>query len=363
MLTAEYVREKLNHYQDVNLEQDLDISKIISRCEIIAERIELDILLGFPAERYAPELVKNLTAYLNEQINLAQPPQIKVTWKVQAHKVQQGQTGHPQIKNIIAVASGKGGVGKSTVAVNLALALKAEGAQVGILDADIYGPSQPWMLGTKDQQPEPADAEKKVLPVMSHGLASMSIGYYVGDEQPMIWRGPMVSGALQQLLNDTQWPELDYLIVDLPPGTGDIQLTLAQKIPVSGAVIVTTPQDLAVLDARKAYGMLQKVGITVLGIVENMSYYQCSHCGEKDAIFGHGGGEKMAEQYKVELLAKLPLNASIREQADSGVPTVAADPDGPLAQYYFTLAHKVSARLALQPRNYGQLFGNIKVDL
>ncbi len=282
--------------------------------------------------------------------------------KVVPHQVQQGQQAHPTIKNIIAVASGKGGVGKSTVAVNLALALKELGATVGILDADIYGPSQPWMLGTNKQQPEPASVEKKVLPVMSHGLYSMSIGYFVDEEQAMIWRGPMVSTALQQLLNDTVWPELDYLIVDLPPGTGDIQLTMAQKIPVSGAIIVTTPQDLSVIDARKAYSMLKKVGITTLGVVENMSFHQCSHCGHHDTIFGAGGGVNMAEQYDIPLLAQLPLHPLIREQADSGKPIVAADPNSELAQYYIELAKKVATQLSLQPRNYGSLFGTIKVE-
>lgn len=282
--------------------------------------------------------------------------------KIASYQVQPGQQGHPKIKNIIAVASGKGGVGKSTVSVNLALALKAQGAAVGILDADIYGPSQPLMLGTNHQQPEAAPTDKKVLPIMSHGLYSMSIGYWVGEEQPMIWRGPMVSGALQQLLNDTEWPELDYLIVDLPPGTGDIQLTMAQKIPVSGAVIVTTPQDLSLLDAKKAYGMLKKVGITVLGVVENMSYHECSQCGHHETIFGSGGGEKMAEQFEIPLLAKLPLHPSIREQSDKGIPIVVADPNSELAQYYIEMAKKVAAQLSSQPRNYGQLFGQIKVE-
>jgi ATP-binding protein involved in chromosome partitioning len=286
---------------------------------------------------------------------------ITIESKIVAHKPQTGQTSHAQIKNIIAVASGKGGVGKSTVAVNLALALQAEGAAVGILDADIYGPSQPRMLGIK-QPPAAADKPKHVLPVMGHGLYSMSIGYWVDDEQPMIWRGPMVSGALQQMLNETEWPPLDYLIVDLPPGTGDIQLTLAQKIPVSGAIIVTTPQELAVLDARKAYGMLRKVSIPVLGIVENMAYYQCSHCHHQDAIFGSDGGKRMAEQYAIPLLGRLPLDTAIREQADAGKPTVVADPEGDLAKLYFALARRVAGQLSLQPRNFGQLFGNVKVE-
>jgi ATP-binding protein involved in chromosome partitioning len=353
------IQTVLNNYPDPYLAADF--SKAIQKCSVQNGQVHIELQLGFPAARYAHELRHNLAQYLRQTLSLEQEPIIHIESKIASHKVQQGQQGHPQIKNIIAVASGKGGVGKSTVAVNLALALSAEGAKVGILDADIYGPSQPWMLGVK-QVPEPGVQEKKVLPVQSHGLYSMSIGYYVDNEQAMIWRGPMVSGAVQQLLNDTEWPLLDYLIVDLPPGTGDIQLTMAQKIPVSGAVIVTTPQDLAVLDARKAYGMLQKVGITVLGVVENMAFHECTHCGHHDAIFGSQGGEKMAEQYGIPLLGKLPLNTSIREQADKGMPTVAAAPDGKMAQLYFDMARKVSAQLSLQPRNYGQLFGNIKVE-
>ncbi|MFI4963478.1 MAG: iron-sulfur cluster carrier protein ApbC [Legionellales bacterium] len=355
------LQEALGKYREPYLGCDLVSAKVLQKCEQSDDgQINLVLQLGFPAARYAEELKQNLTQYLQQTLSLEKKPHIEVQWKIVPHQVQQGQQGHPPIKNIIAVASGKGGVGKSTVAVNLALALQAEGARVGILDADIYGPSQPWMLGVK-QVPEAGNAPKKVLPVQSHGLYSMSIGYWVDNEQPMIWRGPMVSGALGQLLNDTEWPELDYLVVDLPPGTGDIQLTMAQKIPVSGAVIVTTPQDLAVLDARKAYGMLQKVGITVLGVVENMSYYECSQCGHHDAIFGSKGGEHMAEQYGIPLLGQLPLNTLIREQADSGVPIVVAYPDSKLTQLYLAMARQVAAKLSLQPRNYGQLFGEIKV--
>lgn len=355
------LEEALKQYCDPYLATNLIDAKVVQQSTQDAEgQLHLVLQLGFPAARYAEELKQNLAQHLQNALALPQKPKIDISWKIVPHQVQTGQQGHPHIKNIIAVASGKGGVGKSTVAVNLALALRAEGGRVGILDADIYGPSQPWMLGVK-QVPAAGKAPKKVLPVESHGLYSMSIGYWVDNEQPMIWRGPMVSGALSQLLNDTEWPELDYLIVDLPPGTGDIQLTMAQKIPVSGAVIVTTPQDLAVLDARKAYGMLQKVNINVLGIVENMAYYECAQCGHHDAIFGSHGGEQMAAQYNIPLLGQLPLNTHIRQQADSGMPTVVAEPEGELAQLYFTLARKVAAKLSLQPRNYGQLFGEIKV--
>jgi ATP-binding protein involved in chromosome partitioning len=361
MVTETQIKDAIGIYRDPYLGMDLGSAKAIQKCEVQNNKITIDVNLGFPAARYAAEFSLALAQHVQQALKME--VDIRTHWKIVAHGVQQGQQAHPQIKNIIAVASGKGGVGKSTVAVNMALALKAEGAMVGILDADIYGPSQPLMLGTGKQQPEPGKAPKKVLPILSpQGIYSMSIGYWVDEEQPMIWRGPMVSTALQQLLNDTEWPALDYLIVDLPPGTGDIQLTLAQKIPVVGAVIVTTPQDIAVLDARKAYGMLRKVGITVLGVVENMAYYHCAQCGHEDAIFGEGGGTHMAEQYGIPLLGKLPLDAKIRQQADSGLPTVSAEPDSELAQGYFRIARKVAAQLSLQPRNYGQLFGKVEVE-
>ncbi len=250
----------------------------------------------------------------------------------------------PNIKNIIAVASGKGGVGKSTTAVNLALAFSKEGARAGILDADIYGPSQPLMLGVTTP-PEVKD-KKMIMPVLAHGIQSMSIGYLVDTTSPMVWRGPMVSMALQQLLNDTQWDNLDYLVIDLPPGTGDIQLTLAQKIPVTGAVIVTTPQDLALLDARRAYEMFKKVNVPVLGVIENMSLHRCTQCGHAEPIFGTGGGQRMAEQYAIELLGQLPLDIHIREQTDNGNPTVASDPESQNAQLYRAIAKRIMMKLS-----------------
>jgi ATP-binding protein involved in chromosome partitioning len=266
----------------------------------------------------------------------------------------------PEVRNIIAVASGKGGVGKSTTAVNLALALQAEGATVGVLDADIYGPSIPKMLGLTGR-PDSPDG-KSIEPKWNHGLQAMSIGLLVGEDTPMIWRGPMVTQALQQLLNDTRWQGLDYLVIDLPPGTGDIQLTLSQRVPVSGAVIVTTPQDIATLDARKALQMFAKVEVPVLGIVENMAVHLCSNCGHAEHVFGAGGGERMAAQYDVPLLGSLPLDIRIREQADSGLPTVAADPGSPLSLAYRDIARRTAARLSLQARNKAIAFPNIVIQ-
>lgn len=265
----------------------------------------------------------------------------------------------PNIKHIIAVASGKGGVGKSTTAVNLALALVAEGKRVGLLDADIYGPSQPQMLGVTER---PQTQDKKVLPLIRYGLQSMSIGYLVDAKAAMVWRGPMVSMALQQLLHDTLWDDLDYLVIDLPPGTGDVQLTLAQKIPVSGAVIVTTPQDLALLDARRACEMFKKVSVPVLGVVENMSTHICSACGYEEAIFGKGGGQHLAEQYEVELLGSLPLDMQIREQTDGGEPTVVAAPEGLNAKKYRAIAERIIAKLSLQSPESSSKFPKIVIQ-
>jgi ATP-binding protein involved in chromosome partitioning len=265
----------------------------------------------------------------------------------------------PNIKNIIAIASGKGGVGKSTTAVNLALALSKEGARAGILDADIYGPSQPLMLGVTTR-PEIKD-KKKLSPILAHGLQSMSIGYLIDETSPMAWRGPMVSMALQQLLNDTQWDNLDYLVIDLPPGTGDIQLTLAQKIPVTGAVIVTTPQDLALLDARRAIEMFRKVNVPVFGVIENMSLHTCSQCGHQESIFGTGGGARMAEEYGIELLGELPLDIRIREQTDQGKPTVIAAPDSPNALLYRNIAKSIMTKLALQGQHESVKFPTIVI--
>ena len=270
---------------------------------------------------------------------------------VQARAVQPGLQPLPRVRNVLAIGSGKGGVGKSTTAVNLALALAAGGARVGVLDADIYGPSIPTMLGLSGR-PDSPDG-KAIEPMRAHGIEAMSIGLLVDLDTPMIWRGPMATSALTQLLNETLWggnDGLDYLIVDLPPGTGDIQLTLAQKIPVAGAVVVTTPQDIATLDARKSLRMFEKVQVPVLGLVENMAVHVCTHCGHAEHLFGEGGGERMAAQYGVPLLGALPLEIGIREQGDAGVPIVAARPDSPAAQAYRDIAHRLAEALAARPR-------------
>jgi len=285
---------------------------------------------------------------------------VDVDWNIEAHSVQKSLKPLENIKNVIAVASGKGGVGKSTTAVNLALALAMEGAAVGMLDADIYGPSQPRMLGVSGQ-PKSNDG-KSLEPMEAHGLQAMSIGFLIDEETPMIWRGPMVTQALEQLLNDTQWRGLDYLVVDLPPGTGDVQLTLAQKIPVSGAVIVTTPQDIALLDARKGLKMFEKVEVPVLGVVENMSIHICSECGHEEPIFGEGGGKRMAEESSVEMLGALPLDMSIREQVDGGNPSVASDPDGRIAEIYRDIARKAAAKLASKAKDYSAKFPKIVIQ-
>jgi ATP-binding protein involved in chromosome partitioning len=285
---------------------------------------------------------------------------VRVGAKVVSHAVQRGVKLVPGIKNIIAVASGKGGVGKSTTAVNLALALAAEGASVGILDADIYGPSQPTMLGIAGR-PESKDG-KSLEPMMGHGLQAISIGFLIDVDTPMVWRGPMVTQALEQLLKDTRWRELDFLVVDLPPGTGDIQLTLAQKVPVTGAVIVTTPQDIALIDARKGLKMFEKVGIPILGVVENMSIHVCPKCGHESHIFGSGGAERMCRDYGTELLGQLPLDESIREQADSGKPTVVADPDGRAAEIYRRIARRCAVRIAESQKDMTSKFPNIVVQ-
>ena len=321
--------------------------------------VQVDIKLGFPALRYGHELVGSLSSALMALPGV-RDVQVSVHWQVETHAVQRGVKPLPEVRNIIAVASGKGGVGKSTVTANLALALRSEGASVGVLDADIYGPSQPRMLGCPGR-PE-MTAEQKLIPMQSHGLQVMSIGNLVDEDQPMIWRGPMVTGALQQLLSETHWRDLDYLIIDLPPGTGDIQLTLSQKVPVSGAVIVTTPQDIALLDARKGLKMFEQVGVPVLGIVENMSTHICSACGHEEAIFGTGGGARLAEEAGVVLLGKLPLEASIQDAADRGAPTVVSEPESANARRYLEIARRVAARLALRSRDYSNRFPNIVIQ-
>jgi ATP-binding protein involved in chromosome partitioning len=285
---------------------------------------------------------------------------VNIGSRIVAHSAQRGVNLLPNVKNVIAVASGKGGVGKSTTSVNLALALAAEGATVGLLDADIYGPSQPQMLGISGR-PDSADG-KSIEPMRAHGIQAMSIGFLVDTDTPMVWRGPMVTGALEQLLRDTRWQDLDYLVIDLPPGTGDIQLTLAQKIPVTGAIIVTTPQDIALLDARKGLKMFEKVGIPILGIVENMSTHICSNCGHEEHIFGAGGGALMASDYNVDLLGSLPLDINIRMQADSGQPTVVAAPDSAVAASYKQIARKAASKIAIASLDHSAKFPNIVIQ-
>ncbi len=341
------VRQSIQQYADsilgpVILRQLWD-SGAIDRIVETGDDLDVGIRLGFAANRYGQELSAGLAATLRNQ-RAKGAVRVSSEWSVSAAFSRQKPV--KEIKNIVAVASGKGGVGKSTTAANLALGLAYEGAKVGLLDADIYGPSQPRMLGVSGERPSTRDG-KTLEPLLAHGIKTMSIGFLIDEEQPMVWRGPMVTQALNQLLLDCDWGELDYLVVDMPPGTGDIQLTLSQRVPVSGAVIVTTPQDIALLDARKGLKMFQKVGVPVLGIVENMSTHLCTKCGHEEHIFGAGGGRSMAEQYGVELLAELPLDIRIREQADGGRPTVIAEPESPLGRAYIDMARRIAARLWL----------------
>ncbi|PWK85233.1 iron-sulfur cluster carrier protein ApbC [Fulvimonas soli] len=335
------------------------LAEAIRAVGVDGARVSVDLLLGYPAAGAAGALAAQARAAL-EADPAVESAAVSVASRIQPHKVQGTLAPLPNVKNIIAVASGKGGVGKSTVAANLALALAAEGAKVGVLDADIYGPSQPRMLGIAGK-PESPDG-KSITPMAAHGVQAMSIGFLVDEETPMIWRGPMVTQAMMQLLNDTRWDMLDYLVVDLPPGTGDIQLTLAQKVPVAGAVIVTTPQDIALLDARKALKMFEKVDVPVLGVVENMATHVCSRCGHEEHIFGEGGGARMAAQYGVACLGSLPLDIRIREQADGGTPTVAAMPESDLAARYREIARNAAGRLSRQPRNKSLGLGKIVVQ-
>jgi ATP-binding protein involved in chromosome partitioning len=319
----------------------------------------MDIEFGVPFAGVRDELLALLRKVAAD--NGHADVEIRLSQRIASHGVQRNLKPLPEVSNIVAVASGKGGVGKSTTAVNIALALAADGAAVGILDADIYGPSQPLMLGLTGQRPTSEDG-KTMNPLQAHGLQVMSIGFLIDTDQPMVWRGPMVTQALNQLLSQTRWSALDYLIVDMPPGTGDIQLTLSQRVPVSGAVIVTTPQDIALQDARKGLQMFRKVSVPVLGVIENMSTHVCSNCGFEEPIFGSGGGERMARDYGIELLGQLPLDLQIREQTDSGRPTVVAAPDSPAGQAYLQTARRMAARLAMQGRDYSRRFPNIVVE-
>ena len=319
----------------------------------------VDIVLGYPARSVLDKVREQIQGALRALPGVG-TVSVTTGFKITSHAVQGGVERVPGVRNIVAIASGKGGVGKSTVAVNLALALAAEGASVGILDADIYGPSQPLMLGLQGGKPESPDG-KSMEPMQAHGIQAMSIGFLIDMDQPMVWRGPMVTQALEQLLRFTRWRDLDFLVVDMPPGTGDIQLTLAQKVPVTGAVIVTTPQDIALLDARKGLKMFEKVNIPILGVVENMALHVCSKCGHQEHIFGAGGGQKMADEYGITLLGSLPLDIRVREQADAGNPTVAADPSSRVAEIYREIARKVAVKVAEKGQDYSAAFPKIVI--
>ena len=358
-VTEAHVRQLLGAIQDPHSGQDLVSSGALRGVGVSGNDVSVDIQLGYPALSWQAELAAQVKAALEADASIGTAA-VGVSCRVAAHRVQEGLMPLPNVKNVIAVASGKGGVGKSTVTANLALALRAEGASVGILDADIYGPSQPRMLGLSGK-PDTTDGQR-IEPKTNHGIQAMSIGFLIEEDTPMIWRGPMVTQALQQLLGDTNWVDLDYLIIDLPPGTGDIQLTLCQRVPVSGAVIVTTPQDIALLDARKALKMFEKVNVPVLGIVENMATHVCTNCGHEEHIFGEGGGARMAAQYGVPLLGALPLDIRIREQADSGTPTVAALPDSDIAARYRAIARNAAGRLSLRARNKSIQFPKIVIQ-
>ena len=358
--SVDAVRAALDAYLDPYLQDTLGAAQAVREVRAAGEGFAARVALGFPVGGYQAELTAALRAQL-AAAGIAAPLAVDLESDIRAHAVQRNLKPLGDIRNIVAVASGKGGVGKSTVAVNLALAWAAQGARVGVLDADIYGPSQPLMLGLAGQRPVSSDG-KHLSPLVSHGVSAMSIGFLVDAEQPMVWRGPMVTQGLTQLLEQTQWGTLDYLVVDMPPGTGDIQLTLAQRVPVAGAVIVTTPQDIALADARKGLKMFEKVAVPVLGIVENMSVHVCSNCGHTEHIFGAGGGARMAQEYGVRLLGELPLDTHIREEADGGRPTVVAAPESARARAYFEMARRTGAALAARACDRSSVFPKIVVE-
>jgi ATP-binding protein involved in chromosome partitioning len=358
-LTEPALLDALKGVVDPNTGKDFVAGKQLKNLKIEGGDVAFDVELGYPAKSQVAALRKSLIAAArgvpgveNVSVNLAT--------RIVAHAVQRGVQLLPRVKNIVAVASGKGGVGKSTTAVNLALALAAEGAAVGILDADVYGPSQPMMMGIEGR-PESADG-KTMEPLENFGVQVMSIGFLVDAADPMIWRGPMATQALEQLLRQTNWGDLDYLIVDMPPGTGDIQLTLSQRVPLTGAIIVTTPQDIALLDARKGLKMFEKVGVPILGIVENMAVHVCSNCGHAEHIFGAGGGERMSKEYGVDYLGALPLAMSIREQADSGRPTVVSEPDSEVASIYKSVARQMAVMIAQRAKDFSSRFPSISIS-
>ena len=358
-LTDTAVNEALKSVVDPNTGRDFVSTRQLKNLKVEGGEVSFDVELGYPAKSQIPALRKALIAAVRTLPGV-ENVSINMATKIIAHAVQRGVQLLPTIKNVVAVASGKGGVGKSTTAVNLALALAAEGAHVGILDADIYGPSQPMMMGIEGR-PESSDG-KTMEPLENYGVQVMSIGFLVDTDNPMIWRGPMATQALEQLLRQTNWGELDYLIVDMPPGTGDIQLTLSQRVPLTGAIIVTTPQDIALLDAKKGLKMFEKVGVPILGIVENMAVYVCPQCGHSEHIFGADGGKRMAAEYGVDYLGALPLDLGIREQADAGRPTVVSDADGEIAGIYKTVARQVAVKIAAKAKDFSSKFPTISIS-
>jgi len=358
-VTEQALLDAIKTVVDPNTGSDFVSARQIKNLRVDGADVAFDVELGYPAKSQIAALRRELIAAVRT-VPGAGNVSVNLYSKIVAHAVQRGVQLLPKIKNIVAVASGKGGVGKSTTAVNLALALAAEGAAVGILDADIYGPSQPTMMGIEGR-PESEDGST-MEPLENYGVQVMSIGFLVDADNPMIWRGPMATQALDQLLRQTNWRELDYLIVDMPPGTGDIQLTLSQRVPLTGAVIVTTPQDIALLDARKGLKMFEKVGVPILGIVENMAVHVCSNCGHVEHIFGADGGKKMATDYNVDYLGALPLNLSIREQADAGRPSVVSEPDGEIAAIYKAVARQVAVKIAKAAKDYSSKFPTITIS-
>ncbi len=358
-VSEQHVQSALKELIDPNTQKDFMATKSARNIKVDGGRVTLDVVLPYPAKMVSGQ-IKAMVEDKIKSVPGVESASASITWKVVAHSVQKGVKLIPGVKNIIAVASGKGGVGKSTTAVNLALALAAEGANVGMLDADIYGPSQPTMLGIHGR-PESPDGQN-LEPMIGHGLQAMSIGFLIDVETPMVWRGPMVTQALEQLLNQTKWKDLDYLVVDLPPGTGDIQLTLAQRVPVTGAVIVTTPQDIALIDARKGLKMFEKVGVPILGVVENMSLHICSNCGHEERIFGEGGGERMCKDYGTEFLGGLPLDIRIREETDTGKPTVVAEPESRIAEIYRAIARRVAVKVGDLAVDHSSKFPSIVIQ-
>jgi ATP-binding protein involved in chromosome partitioning len=357
--TESTLLEALKTVIDPNTGKDFVSTKQLKNLRIDDGDVAFDVELGYPAKSQMPMLRKALIAAAKSVAGV-ENVSANLATKVIPHAVQRGVQLLPNVKNIVAVASGKGGVGKSTTAVNLALALAAEGARVGILDADIYGPSQPMMMGIEGR-PESADG-KSMEPMENYGVQVMSIGFLVEADSPMVWRGPMATQALDQLLRQTNWGDLDYLIVDMPPGTGDIQLSLSQKVPLTGAVIVTTPQDIALLDAKKGIKMFEKVGVPILGIVENMAVHVCEKCGHVEHIFGEDGGKHLATEYKMDYLGALPLNLSIRVQADNGRPSVVSDPDGEIAGLYKAVARQVAVKIAQRAKDFSSKFPSITIS-